>query len=81
MLLPGRVCMLWCLLRAHTNVRFFLGRMSSNNELHLDIDPCDLDEEQKAAVKIAAMEAKYEKEIADMKAKLDHMALEKTTEA
>ena len=35
------------------------------DEEHLDIDPCDkdgiLDEDQNAAVKIAAMEAKYEK--------------------
>ena len=51
--------------------------MSSNNEQHLDIDPCDIDEDQNAAIKIADMEAKYEKEIANMNAKLDLMALEK----
>ena len=51
--------------------------MSSNNEQHFDIDPCDMDEEQKAAVKIAAMEAKYEKMIADMEAKLNLSELEK----
>ncbi len=56
-----------------------LGRMSSNNDQHLDIDPCEMDEEQKAAVKIADMESKYEKAIADMQVKLEHMALEKTT--
>jgi hypothetical protein len=53
--------------------------MSSNNEKHLDIDPCEMDEEQNAAVKIAEMEAKYEKAMVDMQAKLDQMALEKTT--
>ncbi len=53
--------------------------MSSNIEQHLDIDPCEMDEEQNAAIKIADMEAKYEMEIANMKAKLDRMALEKTT--
>ena len=53
--------------------------MSANIEKELDFAEYDLDEEQKAALKIAAMEAKYEMEIADMKAKLDHMTLEKTT--
>jgi hypothetical protein len=51
--------------------------MSSNNEKHLDIDPCEMDEEQNAAVKIAEMEAKYEKAIADMQAKLEKIELEK----
>ena len=53
--------------------------MSKNIEQHLDIDACEMDEPQKAAVKIATMEAKYEKAIADMETKLEHMALEKTT--
>ena len=51
--------------------------MSSNNAPHLDIDPCDMDEDQKSVVKIAAMEAKYEKMIADMEAKLNLSEVEK----
>ena len=49
-------------LRAHSNVRFFLGRMSSNSkkELLLDYGKFELDDDQKAAVKTAVVEAQYE---------------------
>jgi hypothetical protein len=51
--------------------------MSSNIEQHLDIDPCEMDEDQNAAIKIADMEAKYEKEIAELTTKLEQSELEK----
>jgi len=51
--------------------------MSSNNEFHHDIDPCEMDEEQKAAAKIAAMEAMYEKTTAELLAKVEQLELEK----
>jgi peptidyl-tRNA hydrolase len=50
--------------------------MSSNNEFHHDIDPCDMTEEQKVAVKIAAMEAMYEKSTAELLAKVEQLELE-----
>jgi len=43
--------------------------MSSNNELHLDIDPCDMTE----------VEAMYAKSIAELTARLVQVELEKTT--
>ena len=51
--------------------------MSSNIEEHLDIDPCEMDEDQNAAIKIADMEAKHEKEIAELTTKLEQSELEK----
>ena len=49
--------------------------MSGNNEQHLDIDPCDIEETE--AQKIAAMEAQYKKTFDDMNAKIALLELEK----
>ena len=49
--------------------------MSGNNEQHLDIDPCDIEETE--AQKIAAMEAQYKKTFDDMNAKIAMLELEK----
>ncbi len=51
--------------------------MSSNIEQHLDIDPCEMDEDQNTAIKIADMEAKHDKEIAELTTKLKQSELEK----
>ena len=49
--------------------------MSGNNEQHLDIDPCDIEETEEQ--KIAAMEAQYKKTFDDMNAKIARLELEK----
>ena len=49
--------------------------MSGNNEQHLDIDPCEIEETE--AQKIAAMEAQYKKTFDDMNAKIALLELEK----
>ena len=49
--------------------------MSSNNEQHLDIDPCEIAETE--AQKVAAMEAQYKKTFAEMNAKIALLELEK----
>jgi hypothetical protein len=53
--------------------------MSGNNEKEslVDYTEYDLDEEQKTAVKIVTVEAKYEKAFAVMEAKLAKVAIEK----
>ena len=53
--------------------------MSKNieKEPQVDFAEYELDEEQKAAAKIAAVEAKYEKAFAEMQAKLEKVELEK----
>ena len=49
--------------------------MSSNNEQHLDIDPCEIAETK--AQKVAAMEAQYKKTFDEMTAKIALLELEK----
>ena len=49
--------------------------MSGNNEQHLDIDPCEIEETE--AQKIAAMEAQYKKTFEEMNAKIALLELEK----
>lgn len=60
-----------------TNKQEYAKKLAQEYVEKLSEDPSDLDEDQKAAVKIAAIEAKYEKAFAEMNAKLEQVELEK----